>query len=51
MMEQSTQDCCCSSAFKNHKWVCLVVITFFVLAFLISQVGGIMGIVAFFRTL
>ena len=49
-MTDMTQGCHCGSAFKKHRLACFVMITVMVLAFLISQVGGILGIIGFTRT-
>ena len=49
-MVKMTQGCPCSSAMKSHWRAALAVFSVVFLAFLISQIGGILGIIAFFRT-
>ena len=44
------QECPCASAMKSHRKTALVAISVVFLAILISQVGGILGMIAFFRT-
>ena len=44
------QECPCASAMKGHWKTALVAVSLVFLAFLISQVGGILGMIAFFRT-
>jgi hypothetical protein len=44
------QECPCASAMKSHRKTAIVAMSVVFLAFLISQVGGILGIIAFFRT-
>ena len=50
-MFDATEGCPCAGAFKSHRLVCTVILVVLALAFLVSQVGGVAGIVAFFRTL
>ncbi len=45
------QECPCVSTMKRHCKTAIVAMGVLFLAFLISQVGGILGIIAFFRTL
>jgi hypothetical protein len=49
-MATMMQDCPCASAMKGHWKTALVAFSLVFLAFLASQIGGILGIVAFFRT-
>ena len=49
-MSKMMQECLCASAMKSHRKTAIVVMSVVFLAFLISQVGGILGIIAFFRT-
>ena len=49
-MAKMMQECPCSSAVKSHWKTALVAFSIVFLAFLISQVGGILGMIAFFRT-
>ena len=44
------QECPCSSAMKGHWKTALAAFSLVLLAFFISQVGGILGMIAFFRT-
>ena len=44
-------DCPCASFFKKHPLAMLGMFSVMLLMFLISQVGGILGIIAFIRTL
>ena len=43
------QDCC--GALKRHRLAVFTVVSAIVLAVLVSQVGGVLGIIGFFRTL
>ena len=45
------QGCSCGSFLKAHRLAALAIFSLVALAFLISQVGGILGIIAFCRTL
>ena len=45
------QACPCGSFLKEHRLGVLAVFSLVILAFLISQIGGILGIIAFVRTL
>ena len=45
-----TQECSCASAMKGRWKTALFVFSLIFLAFLISQVGGVLGMIAFFRT-
>ena len=49
-MAKMMQECPCASAMKGHWKTALVAFSLVFLAFLISQIGGILGIIAFFRT-
>ena len=49
-MEKMTEECKCCSFVKKHKLVGLLMVAVVILMFLISQIGGILGIIAFFRT-
>ena len=49
-MVKMTQECPCASAMKGRWKTALLVFSLVILAFLISQVGGILGMIAFFRT-
>ncbi len=48
---ETASGCPCGSMIKDHKLAAFVMFSLFLLMFLISQVGGILGIVAFVRTL
>ena len=50
-MAAMMQACPCGSFFKEHRLAVLAVFSLVILAFLISQVGGILGIIAFVWTL
>ena len=50
-MAEMAQSCACASFCKEHKLVALGFCSAMLLMFLISQVGGILGIIAFIRTL
>lgn len=41
----------CASVLKGHRRLCYAIFAVVGLALLISQLGGILGIIAFFRTL
>ena len=43
-------ECPCGSFCKNHTLAAVVIFSLMLLMFLISQVGGILGIIAFLRT-
>ena len=45
---ETMQSCC--QALKRHRLAVLTVISAIVLAVLVSQVGGVLGIIGFFRT-
>ena len=49
-MAKMMQECPCASAMKGHWKTAFLAFSVVFLAFLISQVGGIFGIIAFFRT-
>ena len=51
MMKEMMQSCPCGAMMKRHWLAAFVIFSLVVLAFLISQVGGILGIIAFIRTL
>ena len=46
----TTDACPCGSAMKKHKGAFIGIFALMFLALLISQVGGILGIIAFART-
>lgn len=46
-----TAPCCDGSMLKRHRLAVCAVVSVLALAFLVSQVGGILGVIAFFRTL
>ena len=48
---EPTAGCPCKGLFKSHRLAAAVVCAMVVLAVLISQAGGILGIAAFIRTL
>ncbi len=48
--ETAVRDCPCGSLLKTHPVAVFAVLAVAILAVLISQVGGILGIIAFFRT-
>ena len=48
---ESTAGCPCKGLFRSHRIAAAVVCGAVVLAVLISQAGGVLGIVAFIRTL
>ena len=50
-MKAMMETCPCAYAMKEHRLAIFAVIAGVLLAFAISQVGGILGIVAFLRTL
>jgi hypothetical protein len=45
------QDCPCGAAMRGHWKTALVAVGLVFLAFLVGQVGGILGAIAFFRTI
>jgi len=49
-MAKMTEGCPCASAMKGRWKTALFAFGLVFLAFLISQVGGILGMIAFFRT-
>jgi hypothetical protein len=49
-MMEAMGDCPCGSLMKGHRGILYAILAVVVLAFLISQVGGILGIIGFFRT-
>ena len=49
-MTDATRQCPCQSIMKGRRALALGVCAVIVLAFLISQVGGVLGAIAFFRT-
>ena len=51
MTAEMMQECPCGTFFKEHRLAGLVIFSLAILALLISQVGGILGIIAFFRTM
>ena len=50
-MAEMTEVCSCGSFLKKHRLIASAAIFLIFLMFVISQVGGILGIIAFFRTL
>ncbi len=50
-MTEAAAKCPCASMFKKHPLAGLGIFSVMLLMFLVSQVGGILGIIAFFRTL
>ncbi len=46
----TAEACPCGSVMKKHRVAVFAVLTGVLLAFLISQIGGILGAIAFFRT-
>ena len=48
--EGPSSDCPCASAAKGHPVIAFAAIAGVALALVISQVGGVLGILAFFRT-
>ena len=50
-MGEMMKDCACGSAFKSHPLAACAVLGGIILALVISQVGGILGILAFFRSI
>ncbi|MHC4591181.1 MAG: hypothetical protein ACYS8L_00625 [Planctomycetota bacterium] len=49
--EKPPEACPCTSVLKAHRVAAIAVLAVMALAILISQVGGVLGIVAFLRTL
>ena len=47
---QATEGCPCGSMLKGHRVAVVAVLAVMGLALLISQAGGVLGIIAFFRT-
>lgn len=47
---QPTEGCPCGSMLKGHRFAVVAVLAVMGLALLISQAGGVLGIIAFFRT-
>lgn len=50
MMTEMSQGCSCGTIMKKHKTIFCLIFVLLILMFLVSQVGGILGILAFFRT-
>ena len=50
MMAEMPQGCSCGTIMKKHKTVFCLIFLLLILMFLVSQAGGILGILAFFRT-
>ncbi|HDY65022.1 MAG TPA: hypothetical protein ENH84_02160 [Phycisphaerae bacterium] len=48
---EAVTECPCASFFKKHTLAAVGIFSVMLLMFLISQVGGILGIIAFIRTL
>ncbi len=48
---EAATECPCASFFKKHTLAAVGIFSVMLLMFLISQVGGILGIIAFIRTL
>ena len=49
-MKQMMEKCPCGSIFKRRRGAIYAVLAVMLSALIISQVGGILGIIAFFRT-
>ena len=47
---KTTEGCPCGSFMKGHRFAAVAVLAVMALALLISQAGGVLGIIAFFRT-
>jgi len=50
-MSRMVPECPCGSMIKGHKLAAFGIFSLFPAMLLVSQVGGILGIVAFVRTL
>ena len=50
-MSGMAPECPCGSMVKGHKLAAFGVLSLFLAMLLVSQVGGILGIIAFVRTL
>lgn len=50
MVGDGEKGCPCSAVMKRHRLAFFTVLSIVFLAFLVSQVGGILGIIAFTRT-
>ena len=50
-MSEMMKFCPCGSAFKRHPLASFTVIVGIILTLVICQVGGILGVFAFFRTI
>ncbi len=51
MIADMMKECSCGSMIKEHRVGALAIFSLVALLFLISQIGGVLGIIAFFRTL
>lgn len=51
MTADMTAQCPCGSFFKEHRLAAIGIFSLMILVFLVSQVGGILGIIGFVRTL
>ena len=49
-MEEAMQACPCGGVLKNHRTAVFTAFAAITLVFLISQIGGVCGTVAFLRT-
>ncbi len=50
-MAKMMKNCSFGTAMKRYRWIFFGIFAAIVAAFLVSQVGGILGIIAFVRTL
>ncbi len=50
-MAETASQCPCGSMINGHKLVAFVMISLIAAMLLVGQVGGILGIIAFVRTL
>ena len=51
MMAEMAGKCPCAAMMKRHPVAAIGLVLLFLAMFLISQIGGILGMIAFFRTL
>ena len=51
MMSEAGSGCPCGPLIRRHRVAILTILAFVAAAILVSQVGGILGIIAFVRTL
>jgi hypothetical protein len=47
---EDASGCPCGTMMRKHRWAMFSVFSVLIVAFLVSQVGGILGIIAFART-